>query len=292
MGKFGSYSQKTSPELTDEALIKDNTGAATKRVLLSALKTLFGTSLIIDTPTVRNWDGWEDSNETWTYSSYDSTNKTGVITVPSDATLKYQPGDRVKFTQTTVKYGIVTKVTSTALTIYFGTDYSLANATISSNYYSHIKSPVGFPLDPTKWTVEVTSTSQCQKSSPTAGTWYGDSALSSTGPSISVPIGAWNLSYQAALTFDKATTTSIAASISLSTSASSESDVDFTENHELDGASGTLVLITGAARQKYISVSSATTYYLIVKAVTASLNSVRIQGNLTKTAIRAVCAYL
>lgn len=84
-------------------------------------------------------DGWTLTGESWTYAS------AVTITVPSDATQKYAVGDRIKLTQTTVKYFVITGVASTTLTITGGTDYTLANAAITNNYYSKALSPVGYP---------------------------------------------------------------------------------------------------------------------------------------------------
>lgn len=84
-------------------------------------------------------DGWISANATWTYAS------ATTITVPSGAASKYAVGDRIKLTQTTVKYFVVTGVADTVLTVTGGSDYSVANAAISANYYSHVDTPVGFP---------------------------------------------------------------------------------------------------------------------------------------------------
>jgi hypothetical protein len=97
------------------------------------------TTPVLATPTIRNWDGWMDANETWTYAS------ASTITVPTDATTKYQIGDKIKLTQTTVKYFYITGVTSTVLTITGGSDYTLVNAAITANYYSKTSNPQGFP---------------------------------------------------------------------------------------------------------------------------------------------------
>lgn len=96
-------------------------------------------SPIISSPEIRNWDGWESANESWSYAS------ATTITVPSDATTKYQVGDKIKLTQTTVKYFVVTAVSATVLTIYGGSDYTLVNAAISLNYYSKVETPQGWP---------------------------------------------------------------------------------------------------------------------------------------------------
>lgn len=84
-------------------------------------------------------DGWQRANETWTYAS------ASTITVPSGAASRYQKGDRVKWTQTTVKYGVIVTVADTLLTIAVNTDYTVANAAITANYYSHQANPLGYP---------------------------------------------------------------------------------------------------------------------------------------------------
>ena len=62
---------------------------------------------------------------------------------------KYQKGDKIKLTQTSVKYFYVANVSysspNTTVTVTGGSDYSLANATITSPYFSKIENPQGFP---------------------------------------------------------------------------------------------------------------------------------------------------
>jgi len=84
-------------------------------------------------------DGWTAAGETWTYAS------ATTITVPSGAAAKYVKGDKIKLTQTTVKYFYVIGVADTVLTVTGGSDYTVANAPITNNYYSHASSPIGFP---------------------------------------------------------------------------------------------------------------------------------------------------
>lgn len=86
-----------------------------------------------------NVDGWTPANETWTYAS------ATTITVPTGAASKYSKGDKIKLTQTTVKYFYIVGVADTVLTITGGSSYTLTSETISANYYSHQASPVGFP---------------------------------------------------------------------------------------------------------------------------------------------------
>jgi hypothetical protein len=83
--------------------------------------------------------GWISVSDSWTYAS------ASTITVPSGATSLYQKGDKIKWTQTTVKYGVIVTVADTLLTIAVNTDYVVTNAAISAISVSHAESPVGFP---------------------------------------------------------------------------------------------------------------------------------------------------
>lgn len=90
------------------------------------------------------WDGWIGSNETWTYVS------STTFTVASDVTGKYQLGDKIKLTQTTAKYFYVIATPTfgagvTTITVSGGTDYTLANAAITSPFYSKVDNPQAFP---------------------------------------------------------------------------------------------------------------------------------------------------
>lgn len=100
------------------------------------------TSGVIASPTVRGWDGWIDPSETWTYVSSTSFKITGV-----DRTSRYTVGTKLKCTNSGTKYFIVTSSsfsTDTTVNVTGGTDYTVANAAISANYYSY-HSAQGFP---------------------------------------------------------------------------------------------------------------------------------------------------
>lgn len=242
------------------------------------------TNKTLTSPVVRLWDGWEDANESWTYSSVSGT--TGVITVPSDATTKYQAGMRVKFTQTTVKYAIITAVATTSLTVYTGTDYTLANAAISANYYSNVKGPFGFPLDWTKWTVEVTDTSSRSQATPTATTWYNVGSIS-----ITIPIGLWNVEYSdiTYLNYGSVPGGAVDQYSTLSTANNSESDNDFTGG-VITTAQQAGVTVT---RRKILTIAASTPYYLNTKTTAGGFTgSINIRGDIGKTIIRAISAYL
>jgi len=234
--------------------------------------------------------GWIDPGETWTYASADAPTYTFIIS--GDKTSKYCAGDRIKLTQTTVKYFIITKVAysspNTTITCYGGTDYVLANATITSNYYSKAKSPVGFPLDPDKWTVKTADSTNVSQASPTADVWYNLGSIS-----IDIPIGVWNVEYEVNHEAVDASVTAVGELLStLSTANNSESDGEMTVSSYLGGASGTLILWQSAYRRKIINLASKATYYLNCKITSTGVSTIYHRGDRGTTIIRAVCAYL
>ncbi len=91
------------------------------------------------TPTPTVTDGWVSIPDSWSYAS------ASTITVPSDATLRYAKGDRVRLTQdATVKYFYVVGVASTTLTVVGTTGTTVANSAISAISFSKSVSPAGF----------------------------------------------------------------------------------------------------------------------------------------------------
>lgn len=131
--------------------------------------------------------GWYPIINTATYVSWDATVSTGVIKFTGNVTGILSAGMKLKLTQTTIKFAIVTAVGTysggvTPVTLYFGTDYTLANATIADVYFSTQKQPFAFPSNPDKWTI----TSQIDNS---AAVLSGN--IASLG-NIKVAIGAWN----------------------------------------------------------------------------------------------------
>lgn len=232
--------------------------------------------------------GWAAAGETWTYVSADG--PTGVFSVPADVTGKYSAGMRVKYTQTTVKYGIVTSVGAfsagvTPITIYGGTDYTTANAAITLPFYSTAKAPFGFNLSPAKWTVEATDTTQRSQSATTA-VWYNLGSVT-----ISIPIGTWNVSYQV-LDYADAGGASVGMNIdaTLSTANNSESDKDFTARLQVANISGWIAGLL--ARSKPLTLAAKTSYFLNSRQSMGSTKTIRNDNDLATLFIRAVCAYL
>jgi hypothetical protein len=84
--------------------------------------------------------GWAPISSAWTYAS------ATTITIPTNGTLVYQVGDRVRLKQGGgYKYFVVTAVAATLLTVYGGSDYTVTNAAITDMAYSRAPKPFGFP---------------------------------------------------------------------------------------------------------------------------------------------------
>jgi len=232
-------------------------------------------------------DGWAAAGETWTYASADS--PTFTFTVAADVTTKYAVGQRIKLTQSTEKFFIVTKVSTfsggnTTITVYGGTDYTLANATITNPYWSMVKAPFGFPLNPDKWTVTLSDSTRRSVTTPSNGTWYNAGSLS-----ISIPIGVWDLTYWAIAYSARATATTMITEVTLSTANNSESDTDMT-NYSY--ANSLAELSVWGGRRKTYALTSKTSYYVNILGAAASLTALALLNDLAPLRVRAISAYL
>jgi hypothetical protein len=234
-------------------------------------------------------DGWIPANETWTYASADD--PTYTFTVGADVTTKYSVGMKIKLTQGTVKYFIITAISAysggnTTITVYGGTDYNLEDAAISANYYSLVKSPQGFPMSPAKWTELKTDTSSRTQSSASSDTWYN---IGTTNCQLSIPIGVWNVSFKVSMVgvSTSSTTMTIRACLSTANNSSTNQNLQaqsysYSETYMADTFVGSDI----------IPITSKTTYYLNGLCISSTLNFVNFDNNTTQMFIRATCAYL
>lgn len=230
---------------------------------------------------------WHDPNETWIYASADD--PTFTFTVTGDKTAIFYPGMRIKLTQTTVKYFIITKVAyadpTSTITIYGGTDYDLANAAITNNFISGAKAPAGFPLNPDKWTAEITDITQRNQLTPSANTWYNIQSFS-----IDIPIGIWDVEYSVALhPYDTGANAQWGGKSTLSTANNSESDVDFTTYSLWSDSSNQVGM---HQRRKILNLAAKTTYYFNHLVEQANLDGLYLDNHNSKMIIRTICAYL
>ncbi len=84
--------------------------------------------------------GWVPAEGTWTYAS------ATTMTVPANDAAKMSVGTKIRLVQTTTKYFYVTGISGTTITVNGGTDYTLANAAITSPFLSNASNPVSFPI--------------------------------------------------------------------------------------------------------------------------------------------------
>lgn len=190
---------------------------------------------------------------------------------------------------TVTKYALVsTKPTysapNTTITVYSGTDYTMANAAISNMYYSTQKAPYGFPLGQDKWTVEKQDNTAFQKAGATQNQWY-------QVISQSIPIGLWQISYYGMLECNKAST-SVSANATLATTTAAETDPNMTVYQQISGASAGLIPIVPVTKSKFISLAAKATYYLNVMTTQAATTEVGMRGDLGRTIIRATSTLL
>lgn len=86
--------------------------------------------------------GWIGSSG-WLYLS------ASTFSVPGDVSAVFVKGTRLKWVQTSLKYGVVVSSVYaagvTTVTIFITSDYILANAAISQAYFSQLAQPAGFP---------------------------------------------------------------------------------------------------------------------------------------------------
>ncbi len=275
---------------TDLAVVDGGTGASTAAGAAANLAVL---------PSV----GWTPEASLPTYSSGTGTNVV-VFTATTDATTRMSVGWKIRFTQSTVKYGIITALTATSITAYLGTDYTTTTGNPTTFDVSPSRAPLGFPMSPAKWTVTVTDTGNAAKSSPVSGTWYGDTGLSATGPHIDVPIGVWRVWAKAHIVASSTPTGTGTPSLSyqfitMSTGTTTESDpasttgvslsttVTATITSEANGLQGIL-----STAPIVVTCAASTPYYLNTKTGSSLTAAIALRGDVNTTRLFAECAYL
>lgn len=235
-------------------------------------------------------NGWIPAGETWTYNSADD--PTYTFTISGDKTSKYSAGMRIKLTQTSVKYFIITAVSysspNTTITVYGGTDYDLANATITNPYYSTQKAPQGFPLSPAKWRIYKLITSAYTQNSPTSNTWYN---VGGSSTQINLPIGSWDVYYKASVVSVASAIRTLTYASTLSTAGNTNALPEFqctAYNQKVD----VFMADTFFARGN-ITITSKATYYLNLRAICdIDITSLTLDATNTPAVISATCAYL
>jgi len=229
-------------------------------------------------------DGWVAA-PTLTYSAADA--PVYMVTISGDYSAIITAGMRIKLTDdSAVKYFIVVKSAysepNTTLTLYGGTDYALSGGAISSPFYSMVKAPAGFPLDPAKWTVSATLSGV--QSNPTINVVYN---LGSSN--IVVPIGCWRLIVKANLQIAQSSGSITEGQAGMSTANNSFS------SDETKALFYAVVpnIINNFSLNVALNLSTKTTYYFVACTTQSSTLVIQInQANGTVSYAYAVCAYL
>ena len=213
---------------------------------------------------------------------------------------------RLKLTQTTVKYFIVTAVSYssgtglTTVTVFGGSNgtfpytsggYSIANAAISANYHSTSLSPAGFPCSPAIWSIGVQDTTGLDTESPTQSQWYPNANCS-----LAIPIGVWTVRFKVNMESYKVATgsTDVFATLSTgnnNTESNPECTVSCSINYAATNPAPTIQ--APAVGRIFITAAAATTYYMKHKTSIASVGNLKMNlSPYNNGYIIATCAYL
>ena len=253
------------------------------------------TAKTLTTPVIQDYTGWITVSDTWVFGStttYTNTNTTYSCTFTIagvDRTDELQAGMKIQFTQSTggTKWGIIIKVafsTNTTVTAFLGEDSTLVDEAITAPFYSHARSPHGFPMDPDTWTVETALTSNDQQLTPTASTWYNIGTTT-----IDIPLGLWGVEIQVLAKVDDTVAGNIVGYVTLSTANNSETDKDWTSAIQNEDAEQVWQMCN---RDKMLTLAADDTYYLNMRSGGVSLASIAFLGAIGTTFVRARCPYL
>ena len=234
--------------------------------------------------------GWIDA-PALTFSAADAPVYT--VTCNGDYTLIIPVGARIALTHSgATKYFIVVKTSysspNTTFTLYGGTDYTLAAGAITNPYYSIAKAPVGFPLDPAKWTVTVTDSTQRSKTTEISdSTWYNISDAAR----ISIPPGIWRLNYMVYGSSSVSPTPAWHSTrVCLSSSPNSCSDnLSLQEHLVLTDLENNILSVAAFT----VVTTAKTTYYVNIQcSASTAITLLRYYNDLSPMIIKAECAYL
>lgn len=186
MPKISALDPLMIPAPGDEIPVHDISSGTTKKISLKALTGF---------PEI----GWTAAVETWTFDSFSATTRIGVITVPTDALLKYTLGNKVRFFQDgVIKWAFIMKIEATKLHCFFGYNstssptglQALTSSTITEPMFSPLETPFGFP-DVTFWRWRFTTSANSRVDGVVAGTTYQPG-----GYQYALGVGKWRLRWR------------------------------------------------------------------------------------------------
>lgn len=198
----------------------------------------------------------------------------------------------------TLDYAIITKTafsTNTTLTVQVPEGCTIpTTGGVSAMSYSTQKAPYLMPVQRGKWRIQAITKTADFQSAPVAGTWYNLGPTSGTtgGNLLTIPTGEWLHGYEASCWALGGGVTDSIMYATLSNANNTEIDSDMTSVVFIHATgSATLEIISQTKREKELSLTSATAYYLNAKA-TVSMSSIRYNGSASATKIYAELALL
>jgi len=209
----------------------------------------------------------------------DLTANAGVVATNADSPFGTQASGLIS---ATLDYGIIQSATfSTNTTVVVQVPEGNTIPTsggVSAVAYSGLKAPYGMPVQKDKWQLYVQNRDSTNNGTSGSFTNVG-------GKYMSIPIGNWYVTLSGTIESNHGSASSYY--LTFSTSTTSETDTRFTIG-EFNG--GALHRISNYSIQSTLSLSSATTYYVIVKGTAGA--SVSSRGDFTPTQIQLENAYL
>lgn len=183
------------------------------------------------------------------------------------------------------EYAIVTKVATTTVTVFTGTDHTIPSGALTGANYSLEKQPYGFPGARSKWRVEGFLRTLTGQATPAANTWYNPGSLQ-----IQVPTGVWKVRLLTNIYVDRAASGDVNVRTTVSTANNSELDRRYTAY-----SSANAVLNysnTALAEIEETTLTSATLHYANLGTTAAGLGNVYFLGDRSATIFMAECAYV
>lgn len=292
-----TLTNKVATSTTNNLAAKALHSASTVVDVVAATAPSTGQVLMATDSTHATWQTPASGGDWTSYSAVTPTRASAdapsyVLTFAGvDLTSTLYLGMKIRITQSTVKYFIITKIsfsTDTTVTVYGGTDYTVADTgvtAITAFAYSTAKAPAGFNVDPSKWTQEFTDTGNRSQATPSNATWYNIQTAT-----LAIPIGVWNVQYAVVAAAVKNGVTSVTIYTTLSTANNTQSDAYLSTFSLNQAGSANLGIYVSVTRQKLLALTSKTSYFLNTQSDTA--DTLYNRGDLGTTRITAVCAYL
>jgi hypothetical protein len=185
------------------------------------------------------------------------------------------------------EYGLITKVTSSQITVFTGNAGTIPNQTLSSPQYSLGRTPYGFPADENNWVV-----SYLNIASNSATVTLNTITNINNALTLSVPTGAWQVSYEGS--FREGVGSASIAEIVVGIGTTSNTFINETCRDNYSGASVAANYLIYSRGSTAVTNSSMTTYYLNYEVTSGSgtLTGYIGNGSLGTVVFRAKCAYV